>query len=58
MNILVTGESKVKGNPFFVFSKPYLDFIGKGKIFGFVYLIMAILNLLIPFAVISTIVPL
>jgi len=54
-------EGKSKGtierlndSPFFAFSKPYLDFIGKGKIFGFVYYVMAALNFLIPFAVIYT----
>ena len=44
----------MNGSPFFNFSKPYLDFIGKGKIFGFVYYIMAIINLLFPLGVIST----
>ena len=55
------GKSKLKDklekmdrNPFFVFSKPYLDFIGKGKIFGFVYFVMAVVSLLIPFGVIYT----
>jgi hypothetical protein len=55
------GDGKIKGkiekmneSPFFTFSKPYLDFIGKGKIFGFVYYIMAIINLLLPFGIIST----
>jgi hypothetical protein len=36
------------GNPFFDFSKPYLDIIGKEKIFSFVYYVMAVLNLLLP----------
>jgi hypothetical protein len=39
-------------NPFFVFSKPYLDFIGKEKIFGIVYFVMAAINLLLPFVII------
>jgi hypothetical protein len=56
MNNLETVGSKIKRNPFFVFSKPYLDFIGKGKIFGFIYYVIAILNLLIPFVVISSII--
>lgn len=43
---------KMDKNPFFIFSKPYLDFIGKGKIFGFVYYIMAVINLFTPFGVI------
>jgi hypothetical protein len=58
-----TGDGKIKGkiekmngSPFFQFSKPYLDFIGKGKIFGFVYYIMAVINLLLPFGIISTII--
>ncbi|MDR0313836.1 MAG: hypothetical protein LBI14_09590 [Treponema sp.] len=45
---------KLNRNPFFVFSKPYLDLISKGKIFGLVYIVMAVLNLIIPFAVIFT----
>jgi hypothetical protein len=40
------------GGPFFTFAKPYLDFIGKGKIFGLVYFVMAAVNLLLPFAII------
>ena len=59
MSDLETGEGKLEGrldkmdrNPFFVFSKPYMNFIGKGKIFSFVYYIMAIINLIIPFAII------
>jgi len=56
MSNLETGENKMKENTFFTFSKPYLDFIGKGKIFGFVYYIMAIINLLIPFAIISAVI--
>jgi hypothetical protein len=39
-------------HPFFVFSKPYLDFIGKGRIFGIFYFVMAGINLLLPFFVI------
>jgi len=51
-----TGDNKFKGGPFFTFSKPYLDFIGKGKIFSFVYYLMAVINLIIPFAVISAVI--
>jgi len=58
-----TREGKVKalfdkldGNPFFGFSRPYLNFIGKGAIFGFVYLIMAVVSLLLPFFVIYLVV--
>jgi len=43
---------KMDKSPFFVLSKPYTEFIGKGKIFSFVYFIMAAINLVIPFAVI------
>ena len=39
-------------NPFFNFSKPYLDFIGKGKIYSLVYTVMAILNIILPFFII------
>jgi hypothetical protein len=45
---------KLNRTPFFVFSKPYLDLISKGKIFGLVYIVMAFINLIIPFAVIFT----
>ena len=43
---------KMDNNPFFNFSRPYLDFIGKGKIFNLVYYVFAVISLLIPFAVI------
>jgi hypothetical protein len=43
---------KMTGSSFFTFSKPYLDFLGKGTIFGFVYLVMAVINLVLPFVVI------
>ena len=36
---------------FFTFSKPYLDFIGKGKIFSLVYYVMAVINLVLPFVI-------
>jgi len=39
------------GKPFFSFSGPYLDFIDKSKIFTFVYYVMAIVNLILPFAI-------
>jgi len=38
-------------NQFFNFSKPYLDFIGKGKIFSLVYIVMAVINLILPFVI-------
>jgi hypothetical protein len=46
---------KVEGlssHPFFKFSKPYLDFIEKGKLFGFFYLVMAVVSLILPIVVI------
>jgi MFS family permease len=59
MSNLEASESKLKEkldkmnkNPFFTFSKPYLDFIGQGKIFSVVYFVMAAISLIIPFAVI------
>ena len=42
---------QMTGGSFFTFSKPYLDFIGKGKIFNLVYYVMAVINLLIPFVI-------
>jgi len=42
---------KMAGGPFFVFSKPYLEFLGKGKLFNFVYYVMAAANLVIPFVI-------
>ena len=51
-NKLEAKLEKMDRNPFFVFSKPYMNFIAKGKIFGFVYFVMAVINLIIPFTVI------
>ncbi|MHC6203524.1 tetratricopeptide repeat protein [Breznakiellaceae bacterium SP9] len=48
--------SKLEGTPFTNFSKPYLDFIAKGKLFGLVYTVMAVLNLLLPFVIIYKVV--
>lgn len=42
--------------PFFTFSKPYLDFIDKGKIFSLIYIVMAVINLLIPFGILFNVV--
>ena len=42
---------KLAGGPFFTFSKPYLEFIGKEKLFGLVYIVMAVINLIIPFVI-------
>ncbi|MDR1250796.1 MAG: hypothetical protein LBK62_01385 [Treponema sp.] len=38
--------------PFFTFSKPYLEYIGKGKIFNLLYVVMAVISLLLPLAII------
>ena len=45
-------EGRQNGSPFFTFAKPYFDFIGRGKIYSIVYIIMAIINLLLPLVVI------
>jgi hypothetical protein len=33
--------SQMTENPFFNFSKPYLEFISRGKVFSLVYIVMA-----------------
>jgi hypothetical protein len=43
--------SRLEGTPFTNFSKPYLDFIEKEKLFVIIYTIMAIINLLLPFVI-------
>jgi hypothetical protein len=43
-----TGE---RGNGLTALARPYLEFIDKGKLFGLVYTVMAIANVLLPFAV-------
>jgi tetrahydromethanopterin S-methyltransferase subunit G len=48
--------SKVDGTVFTNFSKPYLDFLGKGKLFSIIYIIMAIINLILPFVIIYKVV--
>jgi hypothetical protein len=51
------GENKkskldqISEKPFFSFSKPYLDFIDKSKIYSLIYFVMAAINLVIPFIV-------
>jgi uncharacterized membrane protein len=37
--------------PLFTFSRPYIEFIDTGKLFGLVYYIMAVLNVLLPFVI-------
>ena len=43
-------------NAFFGFAKPYFNFVGKGKIYNVIYIVMAIINLLIPFAAIYAVI--
>ena len=48
------GKKKFKAKTdglFFTFSRPYLDFIGKEKLYSLVYIVMAVINLIIPFAI-------
>jgi len=47
-----SGFNQAANGPLFNFSKPYLDFIGKEKIFSIVYYVMAGLNVLIPIGII------
>ena len=49
-------SNKANDNPFFCWAKPYFDFIGRGKIYSLVYVIMAFLNLLLPMAVIFAVI--
>jgi len=42
---------KMTESPFFTFSRRYLEFIDKGKLFGLVYIVMAAINLIIPFVI-------
>ena len=53
------GKKKFEGmteSSFFTFSKPYLDFIGQGRIFNLVYYVMAVLNLLFPIIILIQII--
>ena len=49
-------ENKTIDNPFFCWAKPYFDFIGKGKIYSLIYVIMALGNLLLPLIVIFVVI--
>jgi len=42
---------KLAEGPFFTLFKPYLEFIGKEKLFGLVYIVMAVINLILPFVI-------
>jgi hypothetical protein len=48
MEILDTEMAK---SPFFNFTKPYFDYIGKGKIFSLIYIINVLANLIFPFVI-------
>ena len=50
------GNHQSMESPFLGFAKPYFDYIGRGKIYSLVYIIMAMLNLLIPLAVIFVVI--
>jgi len=41
---------------FFTFSRPYLDFIDKGKIYSLVYFVMAAVNLILPFIILYNVI--
>jgi hypothetical protein len=42
---------KMTQSAFFTFSKPYLELIGKGKLFSFIYIVMAVINPILPFVI-------
>ena len=42
---------KMTEGPFFQFAGPYLEFLGKGRLFNLVYVVMAVANLIIPFVI-------
>jgi len=42
---------QMSDKPFFTFSKPYLDFIDKSKLYNLVYFVMAAANLILPFVI-------
>ena len=43
--------AKMAEGSFFTFSRPYLEAINKGKLFSLVYIVMAVVNLVIPFVI-------
>jgi len=43
------GFAAFTNSPFFTFSRPYLNFIGKGTMFSIVYYLMAVVSLVFPF---------
>jgi len=56
MEKLHTIDSKMEKNPLFTFPKPYLNYIGKGKLFELVYIISAVLSLLLPFLILFAVI--
>jgi hypothetical protein len=42
---------KMAQSPLVTFSKPYLELIGKGRLFSIIYIVMAIINPIIPFVI-------
>jgi hypothetical protein len=45
-------DNKMSMNPLFTFSNPYFEYISKGKLFNLVYIVMAVINLILPFYII------
>jgi len=56
MGTLHTIDSKMEKSPLFTFTNPYLNYIGKGKIFEIVYIVSAILSLLLPFLILYAVI--
>ena len=53
---LEKNDNKAADNLFFSWAKPYFDFIGKGKIYSLIYVIMALFSLLLPLIVIFVVI--
>jgi len=47
---------QVSENKFFSFSRPYLTFIDKSKIYSIIYFVMSVINLIIPFVILYQII--
>jgi len=43
--------SELMEGKFFTFSSPYLELVSKGKLFNFIYIVIAVINLIIPFLI-------
>ena len=50
------GSQPPAESPFLGFARPYFDYIGRGKIYSLIYIVMAVINLLIPLGVIFAVV--